>query len=473
MGAVFKPVVTKPLPPGAVVVNGVARWTSTRTGSCSAPVRTTPRGVCIEIQSSKYLARFRDGQGVVQTVATGCKDATAARAVLADLERRAELVKAGVITPSQDAVANHSRSTIEGHVEAYLSSLQAKGVTPKHLKAVVRLLRGVLGGCRFQRLGDIRREAVERWLTGPANATRSARTRNTYLNALKWFANWCVDTERLVASPVGRIPTADEHADRRRQPRALLPDELRKLLEAARRRPLAEALLFNRGWRKNQPGARVRPETAAKLEALGRERALVYKTLVLTGLRLGELASMRVCDLVGDKLMLAAKNEKNRQGSSIPLRADLRDDLAAWVVGRDRTARLFNITQAALKVFDRDLRYAGIEKRDERGRTACIHSLRHTFATLLSKGGVQPRVAQSAMRHSTIDLTMSVYTDPRLLDVEGALAVLPELPLNVGVCAAFPDPEGPGESAVLRRKHSEKGAELVDTVKFGGCLKPW
>ncbi len=300
---------------------------------------------------------------------------------------------------------------------------------PTHHTNVQHQLTAVIEGCRFKTLADVKREPVERWLTSPVNATRSARTRNCYLNSLKWFLNWCVDTERLVANPIARVQRADEHADRRRQPRALTPDELVRLLDAARRRPLEESLLFNRGWRKNQPGARLRPETVAKLAALGRERALTYKTLVLTGLRLGELASLRVCDLVADRLILDAKNEKNRQGSSIPLRGDLREDLAAWIAGRARANRLFNVTQAALKVFDRDLRFAGIAKRDERGRTVCLHSLRHSFATLLSQGGVQPRIAQAAMRHSTIDLTMSVYTDPRLLDVEGALAVLPELPL--------------------------------------------
>ncbi len=434
MGTIFRPTVTKPLPPGAVVTGDTARWRSRFGDARSAPVRTTPRGICIVIESTKFLARYRDGQGVVQTVPTGCKDATAARAVLADLERRAELVKAGVITAAQDAISIHRRTTITAHVEAYLASLQAKSVTAQHLKNVRQQIAGVIEGCRFKTLADIKREPVERWLTGPANANRSARTRNCYLIALKSFLNWCVDTERLVANPVARVSRADEHADRRRQPRALTPDELVRLLDAARRRPLEEALRFNRGWQKGQKGARLRPETRARFELIGRERALTYKVLALTGLRLGELASMRVCDavLTGPKphLILDARHEKNRQGSTIALRADLRDDLAAWIGGRGRTDRLFAITQAALKVFDRDLRFAGIAKRDERGRTVCLHSLRHTFATLLSRGGVQPRVAQAAMRHSTIDLTMSVYTDPRLLDVEGALAVLPELPLT-------------------------------------------
>ena len=34
------------------------------------------------------------------------------------------------------------------------------------------------------------------------------------------------------------------------------------------------------------------------------------------------------------------------------------------------------------------------------------------------------------MRHSTIDLTMNVYTDPKLLDVHGALDSLAALPLD-------------------------------------------
>ena len=74
-----------------------------------------------------------------------------------------------------------------------------------------------------------------------------------------------------------------------------------------------------------------------------------------------------------------------------------------------------------------------IDKRDERGRTIDVHSLRHTFGTLLSKGGVTPRTAQAAMRHSKIDLTMNIYTDPKLLDVAGAMEVLPALPLGTGL----------------------------------------
>ena len=41
-----------------------------------------------------------------------------------------------------------------------------------------------------------------------------------------------------------------------------------------------------------------------------------------------------------------------------------------------------------------------------------------------------PRTAQAAMRHSSLDLTMNVYTDPTLLDVAGAIETLPDLSLE-------------------------------------------
>ncbi|NQU26515.1 MAG: site-specific integrase [Candidatus Nealsonbacteria bacterium] len=147
--------------------------------------------------------------------------------------------------------------------------------------------------------------------------------------------------------------------------------------------------------------------------------------------------------------ILAAADEKNREGSEVALRADLVADLREWLEhklkrmqeeARQRDepipARLpadtsvFRIPRNLVKVLNGDLKMAGIPKRDDRGRTVDVHALRHSFGTHLSKGGVAPRTAQAAMRHSTLDLTMNVYTDPRLLDVHGALDVLPGLPLN-------------------------------------------
>ena len=160
-------------------------------------------------------------------------------------------------------------------------------------------------------------------------------------------------------------------------------------------------------------------------------------------------------------LVLEAADEKNREGSTIPLRADLAADLRGWLADKatalqeaarrvpavrfdskhqkrrkrnqgDSTGpegqsclpltagcrpirRCSPCRPDLVRILDRDLVAAGIarrvkvagkwkiDKRDERGRTVDVHALRHTFGTLLSKGGVAPRTAQAAMRHSTID----------------------------------------------------------------------
>lgn len=75
----------------------------------------------------------------------------------------------------------------------------------------------------------------------------------------------------------------------------------------------------------------------------------------------------------------------------------------------------------AIRVFDRDLAAASIPRHDERDRVVDLHALRHTFGTHLARAGV----AMAAMRHSSLELTMNVSTDPALLDVAGAVEALP------------------------------------------------
>lgn len=77
----------------------------------------------------------------------------------------------------------------------------------------------------------------------------------------------------------------DERADQRRKARALTETELVNLLDAAMRRPLLDALMIRKGPNKDKQLAKVSDERKAKLERIGYERALIYKTAILTGLR--------------------------------------------------------------------------------------------------------------------------------------------------------------------------------------------
>ncbi len=504
MGSVFKKTVTKALPAAAEIFTRkgerFARW-KTKGKTRTAPLTMGEDGSDrIVIESSKWYAKYRDGARVVQVVPTGCRDETAARQVLADLERQAELIRSGVITSTEAAIGHHQGTALAEHIDAYLDYLEAKGACKEHRAERSRQLRRLATDCRFSRLTDLDRSKVEGWLTSQVRDGMSARTRNSYLTSALAFVNWCIEptVARLMHNPFTGIPKANEKADPRRQRRAITESELVKLLVVARERPLQEALTVRKGKRKGERYANVRPEVRERLELLGRERALIYKALLLTGLRKGELASLTVAQLHLDDPMpyadLDAADEKNREGNEIPLRDDLAADLRDWLAEKLRRQQadarrrgepipvrvapgtfVLDVPHKLCKILNRDLVAAGIarrvkvegkwriEKRDDRGRTIDVHALRHTFGTLMSKGGIAPRTAQAAMRHSKIDLTMSVYTDPRLLDVRGALDVLPSLSLDGNEQEAIRATGTDGVAGKFAPKFAPAGCKLVQT----------
>ena len=55
-------------------------------------------------------------------------------------------------------------------------------------------------------------------------------------------------------------------------------------------------------------------------------------------------------------------------------------------------------------------------------------SKRHTFISNLVRAGVHPRNAQALARHSTIDLTMNVYTHVAITDLASDIRKLPAVP---------------------------------------------
>jgi integrase len=502
MGTVFKPFVTRPLPDGARIVtrNGkpVAEWIDAAGKKRQAPVTagSPPR---LRERAGTYSAQYRDGDGVVRRVPTRCRSRDAAERVLADLQRRAEHVKAGILTQAQASVAEYADVPIGEHVDAYIAALSCKPgkgahrtVAPRHVTNVAHTLRLAVEECGFRRLRDLHRDAVERWvhrlldlpddavLDATGNvvtpARLAARTINARLATLTAWGNWLVEAGRATANPFSRLRKLDEADDVRRQRRALTADELRRLLTVARLRPVAQfgrdvvkrdapvpgkpratwtraGLTFDTVVAAAERGrSRLRPDVVERLDRDGRERALLYAVLVTTGLRKGELAALTVADVRLDDeqpvVVLPGADAKNGQRATLPLRADVAAELRAWIAEKTEAVcgervgvagittppadmPLFYVPSALVKILDRDIAAAGIPKRDDRGRTVDVHALRHTFASQLVAAGVAPRTAQAAMRHSSLELTMQDYTDPRLLDVAGALAALPALPLGV------------------------------------------
>ncbi|OHB54201.1 MAG: hypothetical protein A2Y12_17155 [Planctomycetes bacterium GWF2_42_9] len=482
MASIYRKTYTQHLPKNAAIIerNGkkMAMWIDGKGKKHYDQITTGKKGqIKIIRYSSQYTAQFRNSEGQLVYESTGCRDEQAAKHVLAELVKREELVKAGVISTQQCRTADHAKSSLYEHVNAYLEHLHAKTVRGKrvsiaHRTNVQRQLETLIIDCKFKRLIDITRDSMERWMNRAEQGGMGARTRNTYRAAAISFCNWCVETDRMTANPLSRLCAADEHADKRKQRRALTEEEMNRLFTATKLRPLAEygrkslplpaeEKKGHKSWHKeplvfenlSELANRAKeilkdnPDLTSEMEWLGYERSLIYKVLALTGLRKSELASITIgqvwLNAKQPYLELKAKDEKAGRGAQIPLRNDIADEIRTFMqekcmrLQKDSENKfspvvlpaalpLFNMPDSMVGVFDRDIAAAGIEKEDERGRTLDVHALRHTFGTHLSKAGVAPRVAQAAMRHSSIHLTMNIYTDPTLLDVAGAINALPK-----------------------------------------------
>ena len=451
------------MPDGAEIVmhrgKQVARWTDRRGNVKMASLAADGKRIMYEAEM--WYLRYRDAEGTERRVSTGCRDLQAARQVMADLQADVEKVRSGILTPAESQAARHVSRPIAEHVTEYLDYLKTKTVrgrriSEQHHYNVGKQLDRLVAECGFKRIGDITRQRVAKWLCEQADVSDKApRTVLKYRNSLTAFCKWAVREGRLAANPLLGLPSV-EIDEERRQRRPLTMDEVATLLDAAARRPLEDAMMIRRGKRKGQLAAKVAGAERQRLLQLGRDRALVYKTLIYTGLRKGELASLTVGDLHLDIeqpfVKLAAKNTKNGKAAYLPLRMDLVEDLRRHLDeklaqyrqqtlkdGRTElplalppNTKIFDVPDGLVRILDRDLAAAGIAKADAEGRTVDVHSLRHIFATMLSQAGVRPRTAQELMRHSDIRLTMTTYTHLGLVDTAGAVEALP----SVGAAAS-------------------------------------
>ena len=431
-----------------------ARWKARGGRTITAEIQV--REDCSEYvitKSGVYMAEYRDGSGKLVVVSTGCKDRGAAMAVLAKLERRAEKVRSGVVTMAEDRASDWLDVPLNEMLEDYSAHLKAKGVSKRQVPDRKQQLNKIFTECGFGTLRDIDRTAFERWINLQAEHDMGAARRNVYHSAIVAFCNWAVSAQRLLANPLINMKKASEQADRRHVRRAFTPEELQQLITAAIQRPLANAMTVQNGDDKGKPLARVSDEQREWLISVGREHAMIYKTLVGTGLRRGELAAITVGDVCFDKvkpfISLGAAHEKSRRGACIWLNNSLAKDIAdhldlrlkalrkhADLTGKPIPCRLplntplFDVPKTLSRVLDKDMEYAGIQKTDERGRVLDVHAFRMTFCSNMAAVGIPLQTAQVAMRHSDPKLTANVYTDIDLLDVRSAMNSLPELSMN-------------------------------------------
>ena len=357
-------------------------------------------------QSQKYYTRLTDADGIKRTIPL-FRDKTASQQRAAQLQKEIELAKAGVV----DRYKEHRKRPLKQHLEDFQQSLLAKGNTDKNAKQVTSRVSRVIKGCRFTYWSDISPSKVQRYLADLRNnGSISAQTFNHYLKAVKEFARWMVQDGRASESPLKHLKcrAVKKIIDEVHPRRALQVDELRRLLETTR-------------------------SGLVRFGMTGYERYLLYRFTAETGLRAKEIRSLKVCSFDCDNFTVHVLGAytKNKRDAVQWLRPDTTGELKGFFSGKMPNVKAFGGTYKKLTDKTSNMLMADLADADipyvVDGCYFDFHALRHQTGTLLAAGGVHPKVAQSIMRHSDINMTLSRYTHTLTGQEAKAVEAMPDL----------------------------------------------
>ena len=406
-------------------------------------------------KSRHFYVAFTDQIGVLRKLPTPTRDEEAAREYLRKLEwlvscRLAKLPIEpelsqwiqGLPLPYRQRLADlgliDSGRVAGGRLVATLlqefeTAALARGCKKKTARMQRKRAAKVFELAAFQVLCDINRNAIERALTKLIEGKLSHQSRNHYLAAAREFCGWTASQGWSTTDPTQGIARLNVSANRKRVRRALEPEEVAKLLDAAASGPVRRGVS-------------------------GPERRLLYLLAIETGARKEELAALTVSDLTlkGDSpaMRIRPENTKNKRDSVLPLRPPTAADLDALIASRrllperGPQSPVFSLPKfwRSAEMLSEDLADAGILKRpkppakknkrkvkapkigtmDADGFAVDFHSLRHTTSSYLARAGVPVAVHQALMRHSDPRLSMNVYTHLHRDDERNAIAKLPD-----------------------------------------------
>lgn len=129
-------------------------------------------------------------------------------------------------------------------------------------------------------------------------------------------------------------------------------------------------------------------EVGRLLKSCSPRMRLTYRVAIFTGLRTGELRSLRVShlDLGREGLLLDPSWTKNRKAGLQPVPSALLAQLSEASKGKPPDAPLLYVPSHPARVRDEDLKRAGIPKVTQEGKVD-FHALRVAYVTFVLKAG--------------------------------------------------------------------------------------
>ena len=159
--------------------------------------------------------------------------------------------------------------------------------------------------------------------------------------------------------------------------------------------------------------------------------------LLHTGMRRGELLALRWEDIDREHKLITVNKAVYFAGNTPQIKAPKTDsgrreivllDALAAVLPKDGKGYVFGgekpLTKCQVrKRWEKWCREAGLATKDGRAMVT-PHQLRHAFATILFDAGIDAKVAQELLGHSSIQVTRDIYTHIRKSRMESTAETL-------------------------------------------------
>lgn len=343
---------------------------------------------------------YRNAEGK-RIVRKGFTDKASTESLAKRMEDQERKIRTGLLS-SQEIEGETLRSApVRDVVERYRNHLERKGGTHRHIRQTINAINNIFGRSSIPSLARMDGGKLLEVL-GEIARDRSPRTANYYRGVLKGFLGWCFRMEYLPRVPywIDTLPKRNENLGRKKNRRSLTDQEALRLIEGVK---VLDPVVTKRRGRGGRPLTYL----------TGGERSLVYLLALETGLRANEIRYLTPDHFVLSNrnlhIILKAEGMKNRRSVNQPIPRSLARELRQYLRNRPPTGKAFDLPEKCGKMLKADLEKIGIPELTREGEID-FHSLRTTFITNLSRKGVSPAVAQRLARHSTITLTIDVYT---------------------------------------------------------------
>lgn len=353
---------------------------------------------------AKYLIEYTDETGK-RRKKTGATDKAVTERMARDLENRVALRREGIVDPKDEAYRAHEAVPLSRHIADFKASLLAKGGTARHAKvSAYRALR-IIEMTKARRISDLSLSKVTTALAALRDEGLALETVNHHIRAVKGFSRWLWKDSRSREHLLAHLSTTNPERDRRRERRALTPDEAARLIEATEAGP-------------------------ERFGLSGPDRAILYALALGTGLRSAELRALTPerFDLAANPptATVPACYTKNHHEAVQPLPSSLAERLRPWLALKAPSKPVFgDLTKRTAEMLAHDLKAAGIAPKTNSG-IADFHALRASYISHLVSSGASVKTCQELARHSTPSLTIGLYAKASLHDIASAVDSLPD-----------------------------------------------